>query len=492
MDIVPFSGFFTLTMIARRSLVAAVITAAAIAAAVSTPPARAAWSAAQTVSSGHDAVGRLALASGPTGALVAWQHNDLLPPARMVFGPPGADDATAALMGTFGSEHRLPASYASAPLLGLGEGRVAQLILRRRSLDTVRPEVAMGTVAGTFSSPLAVETLVRAGNVWLAGNWTGELLLAWVTTTRAGRRQVWASARPTGGRFERPQLISASANGFAVTPAVGSPSHSSIPGGFSADMAVVFDSKRGRLLARLRPHGSGWQSVQDIGPAAIDSSNVVATPHISRNGRVTVAWYHQQLSEGGPLGPGFTQVAVKPPGSHRFARPQTLERDPAATVSGEPVLLEIHGRGLVVAFLAQPGRPVAGPTPSIVTFSYSHANTFGAVQRISPAGQSATGLAGASEGGGEIISWIAGPNPPFSALGPGPAVYAALAEPAATRLGAPRQVSPAEHPVSAVPLYASRGGRWILAWVGRPLYSAAPAAEGPAVVRVSYCQQRCT
>ncbi len=479
----------SLTAIARSArrwtALAAVLLVAGL-----TPAARAAWSPPQTVSGGNDAVDALSLASGPSGALLAWHHNDLVPPSRTIFGATGASDAIASLMGPFGPERALPSSYTSAPLLSLGEGNVAQLILRRTGPNTSAPEVALGTVAGAFGAPLPVHSTVWAGRASLAGNWQGELLLAWISSTGAGHRQLWASVRPTGGRFQKPQLLSSSANGLSVTAAVGSPSHGPVPGGFASDMVVVFDSKQGRLLARIRPHGAGWHSTLQVGPAAVGTSNTVAVPHIGRDGRVVVAWSHQQLSEGGPVGPAYTQVAIKPARAHAFSRPQTLERDPAASASGEPVLLEIAGRDLILAFIAQPGPAAAAGTPSVVKVSYSRGNAFAPAGTISAAGQWATGLAGQAEGSSAIISWIGGPNPPFSALEPGPAVYEALAEPGQARLGSPQQVSPAERPSSAASMYAGRLGRWIVAWAARPSYRSA-SAPGPVVVRVAECGAFC-
>ena len=151
----------------------------------------------------------------------------------------------------------------------LGGGAVAQLILRRTSVNTAKPSVAIGDVSGHFGSPLPVAGTVWVGKASLAGNRSGELLLAWISSTRAGHRQVWASVRLPGGGFAPPQLISCSADGLAVTAGVGPGAHgSSTASRAASDMVVAFDSKRGRMLVRVRPHGSGWGAAADIGPAA--------------------------------------------------------------------------------------------------------------------------------------------------------------------------------------------------------------------------------
>lgn len=473
----------------RRPL-AALALAAGLAAPASAAAA-AGWSTPTTVSGAHDAFGGLQLASGPSGDLLAWSYNDLLPPTRTTFGQAGVSEALASPTGPFGAERRLPARYAGGSLVDLGEGHLARLVLRRTGLNTARPEVLLGTVGGRLGSPLRVSASVWVGRARLAGNSRGELLLAWISSPRSGRRQVWASVRPAGGRFGKPRLLSADANGLSVTAAIGSPSHRTDRGGFASDMAVVFDSKRGRMLARLRFHGSSWDAVQSIGPAAVGTANVVAPPYIGRDGRVVIAWYHQQLSEGGPLGPGLTQVAVRPAGAHRFAPAQTLARDATGSIGGETFLAGNDGHGPMLAFLAPVGGSASSPANSVVRVSYSHGNRFGPARTVSAQGLWASGLAGAEGPRGPIVTWVGGPNPPFSALSPGAAVYAALTDPATQRLGPPEQVSPSERAQSAVSIHSAAGGRWIVAWAGLPLYQS-PSLPGPRLVRVSFCPEPCT
>ena len=416
--------------------------------AVSAPGARAAWTAPMTVSTPHDAIGGIQAAAGPGGDLLAWQYDELLPAAGELFAPPGAAYATAgAGGGAFGPQRSRPAAYATSSLVSLGSGlsggRVAQLILRRTSVGTTEPQVALGSVNGVFAAPIRINASVWAARASLAGNSRGELLLAWITSLASGQRQVWVSARQAGGHFGKPQLISGSADAQQVTAAIGGPVHRTEGGAFAADMVVAFPSRNGRLLASVRGHGQTWGPVQAVGAAAVGNANDIAI-NIARNGRIVLAWYHQQLSEGGPLGPGLTHIAVRPAGAHRFTPAQTLERDSNASLVSSPVLLSDDGRGLLVAFIAQPGAPVQGVAPSVVKVAYGHGNRFAPPQTISTAGQQVSGLAGAEGPRGDIVAWSGGPNPPLSALGAGPALYAAVSDPLVNRLGPVQRVSPDE------------------------------------------------
>jgi hypothetical protein len=470
------------SLLARRLIFAAV----ALVMGAWVPPAGAEWSTPATISQPHDQISGLQFASGPFGDLLAWKYWDLIK-AKGLFGAPGARYAIAGAGGSFGPERRLPSSYANGALVSLGEGHVAQLTFIRSGLNTSTPEVALGEVNGRFSAPQRIRASVWVGRASLAGNSRGELLLAWISSPRAAHRQVWVSMRPAGGRFGPPQLLSAHANGLSVTSAVGPPSHRTDLGGFASDMVIVFDSKSGRMLARVRPHLRSWGPIQDIGGAAVGTQNEVAPPAIGRDGRVTVAWYHEQLSEGGPLGPAFTQVAVLPPGAHRFGAAQTLERDPpAVSIGGEPLVLANDGYQRIVAFLAHPSARASGMAPGVVKIAYGRGARLGVPQTISPAAQNASDLAAADGPGGEILTWIR-EDPPSYADG---TVYAAIIDQRNNRLGAPQQVSPSEHVRIAVPAYSPSRGRWILAWASRPRYQST-FVPGPMLVRESSCQGLC-
>ncbi len=469
----------------------ALLGALTLAALAPTRSTAAGWSPAVSVSAPHDAISNLGLASGASSEMVFWRFYDVVSPASHLVGPPGAGYALAPVSGSFGAPRRLPASYASGALVPLGGGGLAQLILHRTGVNTARPSVAIGKVSGRFGSPLPV-----AGNVWvgrasLAGNRNGELLLAWISSPRAGHRQVWASARLPGHGFSAPQLISSTADGLAVTAAVGPGSHASPSGGRSAsDMVVAFDSKRGRMLARVRPHGRGWGAVADVGPAAVGTDNEVATPFIGRGGRIVIAWYHRQLSEGGEAGPSYTQVAVRPPNRARFLPAQILVKHQNGPLSGDVALVGGEGHPPLVAFQATASS--GGPTParSVAMVSSLHGDRFSGAQTVSLPGQWTSDVAGAMGPGGPIVTWLGGSEPPFSPFTPGEAVYAAVGTPAGDRFGAPVEVSPAEHVQLAVPLHAENSDRWIIAWSGLPHFLS-PLSPGRQVVRVSTCSTGC-
>lgn len=444
-----------------------------------------------TVSAPHDAISNLGLATGYSGDFVSWHFYDLAPPARQIFGPPGASYAVAPASGPFGKPRRLPASYATGALVALGGGGVAQLMLRRTGVNTAKPSVAIGDVSGRFGSPLPVAGTVWVGRASLAGNRQGELLLAWISSPRAGHRQVWASVRLPGHGFAAPQLISSSADGLAVTAAVGPGAHGTASASRAAsDMVVAFDSKRGRMLVRARSHGHGWGAVDDIGAAAVGNANRVATPYIGRSGRVTVAWYHRQLSEGGEAGPSYTQAATRPPDRGAFLPAQTLAESQNGPLAGEVALIGGDGYPPLLAFLATASSKEPTPARSVVRISWMHGDRFSAAQTISPPGQWATGVAGAMGATGPLVTWLGGPNSPSSPRSPGAAVYAVLGRAASTQLGAPVKVSPSEHVQSAVPLQSESASRWIIAWSGLPQFLSRQL-PGQSVVRVTTCSMAC-
>lgn len=449
--------------------------------------ARASWSPAVTVSAPHDIVDAITPAAGPGGDWLYWHFNDLIPPARAIFGSTRASYATGVAGSAFGTEQALPLSYGSGPLVSLGDGRLAQLILRRTSVNSSEPEVALGTVSGAFGKPMRIR--VEGSGFSLAGNARGELLLAWIHTPRRGRRQVWASVRAARGGFQSPELVSATANAERVTAATGGPVHSSMGNRLAADMAVAFASKRGRMLISVRFHGRSWGRAQDAGPAAAGTINAVAI-NIGRSGRVVLAWTHQQLSEGGPLGPGFTTVAVRPADARRFRRAQQLERDPNASLIETPVIVSDDGRGMALAFVAQPGVPVAGSVPTVVRVSYRHGNVFGTPQTISPPGQQVSDLAGAEGGPNDILTWSSSPHQPTPALGDAPAIYAATGDTSAGRFGPVQEVSPEEAAETPAPVFSFASDRWLVAWRGHPAYQSL-TNRGEPVVRAASCSGAC-
>lgn len=451
-----------------------------MATAVLAPAVRAEWSAPVTISAPHNQIGGLQLASGPAGDLVAWKYWDLID-AKGIFGTPRARYAVAGAGGSFGPERPLPASYAGGPMVNLGGGHLAQLLLLRTGVNTSRPEIALGSVGGSFGAPQSIHgASVFVGRAILAGNARGDLLLTWIAADAHGyHRVVWASVRPPGGRFGSPQVISSRAEAEQVAAAVGS----------QGDIAVAFPNKWGRMLARVRRHRQPWGPLQNLGPAAGGNENDV-TPFVGDNGRVIVAWYETQLCEGGCVSPGYTRVAVQPAGESRFRRAQLLERDAtglAGTPSGvslAPIVIAVPGHAPMVIFLARGAtQPAASPlTPATVKVAYPKGLGLTAPQAIFPANQQAGDVAAATGPNSAIVTWIREDLPAYYTG----TVFAAVRLPATGMFGPPEQASPSEHVLSTLPTFntASRWPNnsiapWTLAWTSRP------QSEASTVVRVS-------
>ena len=406
-----------------------------------------------------------------------------------------ADDAFAPTSGSFGPEHRLPSSFASGPLVNLGGGRVAQLILTPRSLNMSVPSVAIGAVDGPFGAPLAIHGTVFANRVSLAGNPQGDLLVSWIAADVHGQhRTVWASVRQAGGRFGAPQLLSSNTNPNGVWAAIGR-------AGVTV-MVVAFDDGRGRMLARVRQSvRRNWGATDDLGVAAVGTENDV-TPYVSDVGEVVVAWYHTQLCEGGCESPGFTEVAALPVGRRRFRATQLLARDPTALQgvpadrSRAPVVLSRRFSAPMIVFLAAaPVAPGSPPTPAVVKIAHSvgsgysaKGSGFAAPRTLSSPAEQASDVAAALGPSGEIVTWIR-EDPPAYVDG---TVFAAVTVPApGSPFGPPVQVSPSEHVGSALVTFNAAShwphdavAPWIVAWTGRP-QGGSPGTTVNTMVRVS-------
>jgi hypothetical protein len=268
--------------------------AAGAAVMIGAPSAMGAWTAAVPVSKPHDAIYRLQPASGPAGEMLSWEFADLVPPAREVFGAPGARYATSRSGGPFAAEQRLTPGGRGVQVVDLGGGRLAQLSFVPAGASTT-PRVALGSVSGRFGPRIRVPGAVVMGRrASLAGNARGDMLLTWISGDSHGyHRVVWASVRAPGGAFGKPRVISRASEAEQVRAAVG----------VQGDMLVAFPSKRGRLLARVRRHGRSWGPLQNVGPAAGGTENDL-TPYVAVHGRILLAWYETQLCSAGCAYPG--------------------------------------------------------------------------------------------------------------------------------------------------------------------------------------------
>jgi hypothetical protein len=436
--------------------------------------AAASWSPPATVSAPHTFVDRLALAAGPAAELAAWSWEDGIGRAQTA----GASLAVAAPPGQpFRPQRPLPGGFAGRTVVDLGGGRLAQLILTPRRLNTMAAAVALGRTTGRFAGRQPVTAAVFGVRASLAGDARGDLVLAWIEAGPGGaHRSVWASLRPAGGRFAAPRrLASAAVDALQVTAAAG----------LRGDAVVAYPSRSGRMLARVRRHGHGWGSQQDLGLAAVGTENDVA-PYATPAGRVLVAWYSTQLCSGGCQSPGYTRVAVQSARSGRFAAAQLLERDPigaAGSPSGRslpPVVLAIPGHDPWILFLGSAPGPQPGPAlvTTTVKVAYPLRAGFAPPQDVSAPGEPATDLAAAAGRHGAIVTWIRGDPPAFE----DGTVFAAVRLAATGRLGPPEQVSPSEHVTLARPAFDPASDwpsrplpPWTVAWVSRP------AGSGPGI-----------
>lgn len=448
----------------RSAILGAVLLATALAA----PAARAEWSAPLTISQPHDQISDLLLASGPGGELLSWTYWDALGTKGM-FGPPNATYAVAPPGGSFGTERRLPSSYTSPQMVDLGDGRLAHLIRRPAGGNTERLQVALGSVHGGFGRPMAIPGVSGSlGRASLAGDAQGELLIAWIATDSHNRRIVWASERSPGGRFGAAQVVSGRAQAEQVNAALGA----------SGDLVVAFPNKWGRMLARVRRHGQAWGALQNLGRAAGGTENDV-TPFVGHAGRVIVVWYETQLCSGGCVSPGFTRVAVQPAGSSRFRHAQLLERDGTGIegapsgISLSPSVLSVGGRAPIVIFLAAGASSPTHPplAAAAVKVAYPLGLAYSSPQTISAPDQQARDVGAAAGPKGAIVTWIR-VDLPGNYYG---TVFAARSLSPTGPFGAPEQISPSEHVLSATPSFnsASRWPRnsiapWTVAWTSRP------------------------
>ena len=469
-------------LLARRLLILAAVV---VVMAAWVPAARAAWSAPVTVSAPHSWIDSLQLASGPYGDLLAWRYEDLIV-AKGIFGPSGARYAVAPPGGSFGPERQLPNRYASGPLVNLGGGLFAQVILKPHGLNLSTPSVTIDRVDGTFVAPLPIHGSVFANRISVAGNARGDLLASWISAdAHGGHRVVFASVRFAGGRFGAPQVMSDRGAPEQVRAAIGA----------RRDMIVTFDSgqARGQLLARVRRAGHSWGPIQHLGPAAVGTENDV-TPYAGNYGGFVVAWYHTQLCEGGCLSPGYTDVAVQASNRNRFRPAQLLERDPiglAGAPIGRSLAPAVAAHGAMIAFLAA-GRAAAGavPTPAVVKVAYFHGTQFTRRETVSPPNEQASDLTVATGRSGQMLTWIRDDPPSY---GDG-TVFAAVRLPNTgfyPGFAPPEQVSPTEHVSSVLATFniASHWPQnsispWTVAWVSNPGREG-PAGKVQALVRVS-------
>ncbi len=447
-----------------RPLGAAVAILVIAGAAPTTCPASAGWTPPQTVATGNPLFGEPLLFAGAGAELLSWSYTTAAPhPIE------GAGESVAAAGGRFGASRPLPHGYNGRRLVDLGNGRVAQLILKPTGLNTSAASVALGSTKGAFGHVLRVSGSVYNGRASLAGDAHGDLLLAWISSDHHGvRRQVWVSVRRAGKGFAAPQLLNGSAEAQAVQAGVGA----------HGTMAIAFASKEPheRMFARVRPRGGPWGPQQSIGPAAEGNENDVSI-FITAGGETVIGWYHTQLCEGGCESPGYVHVAVQPARARRFAPAQRLWRSSYGLIGAgigiglAPALVAPPGGAPLVAFLARVGSsaPTSALVPTAVMVAVPSGSHYGPARAISPPGQQEADVAAAAGPHGVLVTWIR-PEPRHY----GGPVMAAIGD-LGGHFGAPEQVSPNEEALKAVPVFDPAGrwpanalAPWTVAWVGRP------------------------
>ena len=419
------------------------------------PAALGAWSAPQTVSRPGAVAGVRAGASGSAGELLTLSV--FQPGPHGASGPERVFETTARPGGAFGAPRPLPASYATGPMVDLGGGRVAQLILLPAGTNEFRAQVALGSVSGRFGAPRTVKgALVFGGRASLAGDARGDLVLAYIAADPHGAdRVVRASFASRGGSFCAPQTVSAGSQAEQVSAAMG-------PQG---DAVVAFPDKYGHMLARIRRHGGSLGPLQRIGLAAGGNLNAV-TPFVGADGSVVVVWFETQLCDA-CVSPLFTRAAVQPAHRSRFLHEQLLQRDPAGSmgVSGAPAVVAAGKAAPIVAFLAVGGAPPPPLVPVVVMVSRLQGTSFSRPQPISPSTEQAMNVAAAADGSRVLVSWVRVDPPSYM----GGSVFAAVASAPRFAFGPPSQVSPSELGSGPLPLSApatggAAAGSWTVAW----------------------------
>jgi hypothetical protein len=284
-----------------------------------------------TISRAHTFVMGLGTLTTGSGAQVAsWSFQD----GTGQGAPGGARFAVRNPGGSYGAEHTLPSGFLD--LESYGNSRLVAL-----SSDTRHVRVAFGSTSSMGTARSIVSGDIRFLPK-LAFDSFGDGVVGWIQGASGNRRQVRVSTRGRGGHFSSPVTLSGTGRADALAVAVG------------ANGTVVAYARDGRLLARVRRHGHGWGSQQDLGSAAVGTQNDIAAA-MNQFGRVQIVWRHRHLTEGGSAGPSQLDAAFMGAGSFTFHRGARVESDGA----GAPSLAAL---GTAVAYVQHTAAgPVARP-----------------------------------------------------------------------------------------------------------------------------------
>jgi hypothetical protein len=420
---------------------ALIIGVALVASAVGAVPARAGWSAPQTVSSAANDVALGTLDSSPQGrALMTWlpmrweNRHFVDAGQRAATRSPGA--------AVFDADRRVP-RFLAGPVL-YGATRAVALGGTVGSWNRCGPRVDLqvryGRSDGTFPAPAPTIAAFRAtGGNWgpaVDANAAGEVAVSWVQSSSDCRRAIVRFARRRGGGTG------------AFTPAEtlrgrGSNERPSVAVGSGGDVLVAWARRTGEGLttieARYRLHGGGWSAVQRLGQGTV--AGQIRTG-VTQNGRAYVVWQRSSISESTGLTASLV-AAVRPAGARAFRAATRLDgfRVPTSYLALQPALAVAGNRALVGWTARDGGRWrvwVADSGPS---------GSFGPRQWLSEADRDALmGDVALLPGGTAAAAWSHGDAEML------PADVMVSARLSSGTLGAPEQVSAG--PARALPLIA--------------------------------------
>jgi hypothetical protein len=403
-----------------------------------------AFSSPVTISKPHTFVDRLATLTLGSGTQVAsWIFQD----GTGQNAPGGGRFVSRNPGGSYGSEHSLPSGFLD--LEGYGQTRLAAL-----TSDTRHVRIAFGSTSGMGTARSIVSGDIRY-QPQLAFDTFGDGAAAWIQGASGNRRQVRISTRGRGGQFSAPVTLSGTGRADDLAVAVG------------ANGTVVAYEREGRLLARVRRHGHGWGSQQDLGPAAVGTQNDIAAD-MNPFGRVQVVWRHRHLTEGGSAGPSVLEAAFMPAGSFSFHRGVVIESDGAGAPSIAP-------GGKLIAYAMQTS---AGPVARMRSLD----PTAGPAIDSPPAG-GLTDVSVTVTGTEADVTWMV-PEPGRDDLGQG---FIARRTAGQTTL-VPQAATPNENVQQLLANPTPRGPD--LVWIARPEGTGLgiPIAQLHTVVRASFSQ----
>jgi hypothetical protein len=406
----------------------------AIVAALTAPAAAGAqWRVPASVTGDVAAVSRPQVAFAPRGdAVVAYARDGRL---AWSWAPPGED-------GPFAST---TASSAPGGLLTYGAARVIAVSQTGGRLPS-ELRVRFGTVDGVLGPsrrPAPGEDVLRFVP---AVDARGDAVVAYIQNVRRGpvvrRRVIRVLRRPAGGSFARPVTIAGRASPTAVGAAVG-------PRG---ELVVAYE-RDGRLEVRRRAPGHSWTAPQVLGPAAGGHTQIDVAA--GGDGSFAVAWFAQELTEGGDNGPAAVRLALRSARGHAFHTARMLEHyvERAPDGAAVHVALAADGTGAVGWTGRQDGRFVARAADVRSDVG----------QTISdPAADAVLGGVAAGPGGAAVAVWA----PPLDTASP--RVFAAARPAGVQAFGGPETVGPPSREVATpVVAFDQRTGRALAAWVAR-------------------------